>query len=654
VEAVDAVSESSIRLGPASVSDEFRRLAELLHLAAVGVVTTSQGKRRVTWWAAPDCPPLPSRLSEVLESRAPDWLVLPLGDEAYVFARLTEASSVRSRDVLGAVGASLVDAFGGTEGEAAGPAPTERAAGTPPGSQVGDLDPQLDIPDSHGGRLALPGTGERMQSALAELAMRGAFECAALFMPRAAGGWRGIERFGPGRPWEAVLDPDVLGAEGAPVFHPDVQAVPGLGPRLSALGCRAVAMLPVAPGGRLILSTGRATQAMGWLDEAGPFVAAVNALIDEVSVFDGEDRWRDEAALVERAVGATRRVLERATQDAGDLLRAVRDAIQAHELFSLVERGGALDVLAASEDEWPRSVPAEVRHTVLGLAPDEPIDRATVQQIGAVLGCRSAHLLAACTDDGRAMELVVVGWREPVWLSQSAMGLLCRLVGAGRVAIESRGQAVSAQVFRERTKWAYQIHDGLIQTVTTAVLELETLKRRIELDPGEATRVLADTKTEIRKALGELRGMLLDLSSEESYTPQGEEPLTTYVEDVVRRWRLPAEVSVTGQVSRMPRPLQAVAYLVVREALANAAKHAAAPRVRIRIDASNEALVVEVEDTGQGFDPELGHRPEGHFGLQIMRKRVEEVSGTLEILSSPGKGTRIAARLPIGTRGDEQ
>src|SRR5205814_10367398 len=88
-------------------------------------------------------------------------------------------------------------------------------------------------------------------------------------------------------------------------------------------------------------------------------------------------------------------------------------------------------------------------------------------------------------------------------------------------------------------------------------------------------QTLAATKAEIRTSLSELRGILFDLAREGGSSGSSSlEPLANYVDDVVQRWRLPARVSVEGDLPEVPRPVLAAAYVVIRESLANAAKHA--------------------------------------------------------------------------------
>jgi signal transduction histidine kinase len=142
--------------------------------------------------------------------------------------------------------------------------------------------------------------------------------------------------------------------------------------------------------------------------------------------------------------------------------------------------------------------------------------------------------------------------------------------------------------------------------------------------------------------------MLFDLSErpDESGAP---EPLTTYVDDVVKRWRLPARVAVDGDLSAVPARVLSVAYVVIREALANAAKHAAGRNVTVTLSAGHEDLTVIVGDGGRGFthQDELTAREANHIGLDMLRRRVGEVGGKLRVESRPGKGTRVIAQLPI-------
>jgi signal transduction histidine kinase len=225
-------------------------------------------------------------------------------------------------------------------------------------------------------------------------------------------------------------------------------------------------------------------------------------------------------------------------------------------------------------------------------------------------------------------------------------GMLSSLAGQAPTAPDDSDDPYA----KERTRWAYAIHDGLTQVVTASVLELEWMARRVELDPSQATAALAEAALELRRALEEIRRMLAALSPEGS--PQ-EEPLELVVQKVLERWRLPASWSIEGDLDAVHGPVLEVASSVIREGVANAAKHSASNEVAVRVQATPQGVEVQVEDQGRGFQASSGELRDGHLGLEMMRRRVAEVRGTLDIESAPGRGTRVVARLPVEERGDE-
>ncbi len=212
------------------------------------------------------------------------------------------------------------------------------------------------------------------------------------------------------------------------------------------------------------------------------------------------------------------------------------------------------------------------------------------------------------------------------------------------------GVAPEDPVARDRTRWAYAIHDGLTQVVTAAVLDLEWKARKLELAPQEAIATLSAAAAQLRSALDEIRGMLAVLTPPDQGTSV---PLEELVQAVLGRWQLPASWTIEGDVEGIPRPILEAASSVIRESVANAAKHSSSHEVRVRIQASPAAMEVSVEDRGQGFRPTETGLEAGHLGLEIMRRRVAEVHGSLDIRSEPGHGTRVVATLPVGNEGDE-
>jgi signal transduction histidine kinase len=103
---------------------------------------------------------------------------------------------------------------------------------------------------------------------------------------------------------------------------------------------------------------------------------------------------------------------------------------------------------------------------------------------------------------------------------------------------------------------------------------------------------------------------------------------------------LPVDVNVTG--SQLPGRIAVVAYFVCAEALANTAKHAAASRATVAVRASDGRVRIEIADDGVG-----GADPARGSGLRGLADRVETLGGTLQVQSVPGRGTHLAAEIPL-------
>ncbi len=110
---------------------------------------------------------------------------------------------------------------------------------------------------------------------------------------------------------------------------------------------------------------------------------------------------------------------------------------------------------------------------------------------------------------------------------------------------------------------------------------------------------------------------------------------------LAKDFAVPVDVRVTG--TRLPQPVAVVAYFVCAEALANVAKYAGASCVTVAVTAGDGRVRVEIADDGVG-----GADPAHGSGLRGLADRVETFGGTLQVESLRGRGTRIAAEIPLG------
>ncbi|QEC49754.1 PAS domain S-box protein [Baekduia soli] len=201
----------------------------------------------------------------------------------------------------------------------------------------------------------------------------------------------------------------------------------------------------------------------------------------------------------------------------------------------------------------------------------------------------------------------------------------------------SRARIVQATL-DERRRMGRDLHDGAQQRLVNVVLALGLAARRVAGD-AEAAALLGGALEEARAAIADLRELAAGLHPS-VLTDLG---LRGALESLTARAPLPVALDVTPR--RLPAVLEATAYFVAAEALANATKHAEAREASVRVAVEADDLVVAVADDGRG-----GAAParDGGSGLAGLADRVAALDGTLEVVSPPGAGTRLVARLPLG------
>jgi two-component system sensor histidine kinase UhpB len=198
----------------------------------------------------------------------------------------------------------------------------------------------------------------------------------------------------------------------------------------------------------------------------------------------------------------------------------------------------------------------------------------------------------------------------------------------------------------ERRRIARDMHDQFGEHLTTLGLRIGVLKATCadnaaltrEIDALEAIALSLDQDAD--RLAWELRPTALDDLGLRA-------ALTNYTEDWSARVGIPARLHTSGlQDERLAPNLETTLYRIAQEALNNAAKYSRARRVEVLLERRADSVVLVVEDDGIGFDADGGATGRG-FGLVGMQERAALVGGTLEIESSPGKGTTVLARIAV-------
>ena len=234
--------------------------------------------------------------------------------------------------------------------------------------------------------------------------------------------------------------------------------------------------------------------------------------------------------------------------------------------------------------------------------------------------------------------------RDLARIGRTLNHLVDRLTGDRARMQELASQVIHAQD-AERSRIARELHDSIAQTLAAVLLQVRAVA--LSVDDAAIRRRLEPVRATVADALEEVRTMshvmyprvLDDLglgSALRWLATRAEESSGILV-------RL--EESMGGVVLR--HDAASVLYRVAQEALQNAVAHAGATRVILRLELLGDTVRLEVVDDGRGFDPVTATERRRGMGLFAIRERAALVGGRVEIDSAAGRGTTVAATVPI-------
>jgi signal transduction histidine kinase len=255
--------------------------------------------------------------------------------------------------------------------------------------------------------------------------------------------------------------------------------------------------------------------------------------------------------------------------------------------------------------------------------------------------------VSALTHDGRPVAALVHDpslLEDTVFLDAVAAAAALSLENA-RLQAELRAQLAELRASRarilaagdeERRRLERDLHDGAQQRLLATRLALRLVRDRSARHDSDTETLLEEADAEVQGALEEIRAFARGLHP----ALLSEEGLAAALAVLARRSPVPVEI-VEAPADRLPSAVETAAYFLASEALANAAKHAAAARVRIDVHRRDGQAVVLIDDDGIG-----GASATIGGGLSGLRDRIEALGGRFALESPPGGGTHLRAEIP--------
>jgi PAS domain S-box-containing protein len=229
--------------------------------------------------------------------------------------------------------------------------------------------------------------------------------------------------------------------------------------------------------------------------------------------------------------------------------------------------------------------------------------------------------------------------------SETRLEAFCELASLAVASAQARADLIASRARlvkagdEQRRRLERNLHDGAQQRFVSVVIQLRLARARLGSDPQAAAELLDEISSELKMGLDELREIARGLHP----AILGDRGLRRALESLAARISIP--VTIDAPDERLPEHVEATAYYIVSEAMTNVAKHAAAHHAQVSVRRDGSVLRCEVSDDGAG-----GADAASGTGILGLRDRAEAAGGTLSVVSPPGRGTIVAAVLPLTER----
>ena len=211
-----------------------------------------------------------------------------------------------------------------------------------------------------------------------------------------------------------------------------------------------------------------------------------------------------------------------------------------------------------------------------------------------------------------------------------------------------------AAVAEERVRFARELHDGVLQSLTGLALQLRAVQRLLDTDRERARASLAEIETLVAAEQRDLRHFVQQLKPLPLTRSDVNATLISHLgelgERIERQWGLRLELTAEPLSRQLSETLAHAVYRLLQETLANAARHGAAKLARVRLGIRDDRLRLEIADDGRGFEfrgrYDLTALNRLRIGPESVKQRVAALDGELVIVSG-ASGSRLEIELPL-------
>jgi len=213
---------------------------------------------------------------------------------------------------------------------------------------------------------------------------------------------------------------------------------------------------------------------------------------------------------------------------------------------------------------------------------------------------------------------------------------------------ELAAQARMSAVVEERQRLARELHDAVSQQLFAISMTATAVGRTMDHDFERARRQVELIEEMASAAQSEMRALLLHLRPVHLEGKRLAQAIPELVEEM--KAKVPVDIAIDiEQDLPLNKGVENHLFRIVQEALSNTLRHSKATKMDIVLQRRGEAVRLGIRDNGVGFDTQV--KKQASYGMTNMEERVNELGGSLNVASAPGKGTRIEIRVPLMAEG---
>jgi PAS domain S-box-containing protein len=299
--------------------------------------------------------------------------------------------------------------------------------------------------------------------------------------------------------------------------------------------------------------------------------------------------------------------------------------------------------------------PEKVTNRNWGMVVSRLRDRRRLQELLATNGAVNGEEVTLSRKDGQVLSFSIWQRRVVCAGNECVLTVLADASSHKAAYAELAEKTETLQSLLEvaehdRELIGFEIHDGVIQDITGAIMHLEAM--RLGMQQGKSESIVQQMETVsrlLRDGVKEARRLIDGVTAPDFETTGFFGALQRLITKFSETASLRVDLKYDVVSARLDRPIEAAVYRIVQEALHNVWRHSKSTEARVLVRQHPKQLEVVIQDWGLGFDPaKVGGPQKGkHFGLTGIRQRAHLLHGSCEIESLPGRGTTVRVVLPL-------